>query len=283
MSQTDYDRIARAIAYLDEHRTEQPTLAEAARAVHLSEHHFQRLFRRWAGISPKRFLQFLTVQHARELLDQGLPTMEVAWASGLSGSARLHDLVVSADGVTPGEYRARGEGLSLHHGMGETPFGRAFLAIGPRGICELHFAAAGERAELVAHTAARWPEARLVRDDARIAAELARIFADWPHAISRQSLLHLRGSNFQLKVWEALLRLPLGHLTRYGDLAGVLGQASASRAVGQAIGANCVALLIPCHRVIRADGRFGDYRWGRPRKQAILGWEAGVEELHKAV
>jgi AraC family transcriptional regulator of adaptative response/methylated-DNA-[protein]-cysteine methyltransferase len=249
----------------------------------LSEHHFQRLFRRWAGISPKRFLQFLTVQDARELLDRGLPTQQVAWSAGLSGGNRLHDLIVSADGVTPGEYRARGAGLRLQHGMGDTPFGRAFLAIGPRGICELHFAAPSERTELVAHTAARWPEATLVHDEPRARRELEGIFADWPRAIGRDALLHLRGSNFQLKVWEALLRLPLGRVTRYADLAASVGRQGAARAVGQAVGANCVALLIPCHRVIRADGRFGDYRWGRPRKQAILGWEATIEELHQAV
>jgi len=274
MSQSDYDRIARAIAYLEEHHAEQPSLGEVARAVHLSEHHFQRIFRRWVGISPKRFLQFLTAQHAREMLDLGHGALEAAWSSGLSGPGRLHDLLIGADGVTPGEYRARGEGLSIVCGFGQTPFGTAFAALGTRGLCELHFAESDHYDELLAHTRSRWPEAELERDDVRVHAELKGIFADWPRVPAERVLLHLRGSNFQLKVWEALLRIPGGRLATYSDVARMLGRASAQRAVASAIGRNCVAALIPCHRVVRANGAFGDYRWGRPRKQAMLGYEA---------
>ena len=271
MANQDYTRIERAIRFLDAHAREQPDLDTVAAAAGLSPHHFQRLFRRWAGISPKRFVQFLTAGHARELLAARHNALDTALASGLSGSGRLHDLMVNVYAATPGELRERGAGLTIRYGFAPTPFGECLIARTERGICHLAFVDGGRRgaqAELMA----RWPEARFTRAT-DIAALARRLFA--PNGDNGRPLaLHLHGTNFQIRVWEALVRIPAGAAVCYEDLAAALGAPAATRAVASAVAANPVAFLIPCHRVIRKTGAFGEYHWGTTRKQALLAWEA---------
>ncbi len=273
----DYERIEAAIRYIDDHAGEQPTLAEMAAVVGLSEHHFHRLFREWAGITPKRFLQLLTLEHAKRRLEESRTVLEASFRTGLSGPSRLHDLFVTMEGVTPGEHRAGGAGVTVRWGVAPTPFGRALIAATDRGVCHLSFieetagtpggngAAAGPPAELVS----RWPDARLERDDEAAAALAARIFETCDVS------LDVRGTNFQVQVWQALLRIPAGAVASYGDVAAAVGQPTAVRAVAGAVAANRVGWLIPCHRVIRKVGETGGYRWGTVRKRAMLAREAG--------
>jgi AraC family transcriptional regulator of adaptative response/methylated-DNA-[protein]-cysteine methyltransferase len=269
----DYRRIEAVIRFLESKAGEQPSLQEAARAVGLSEFHLQRLFRRWAGVSPKRFLQFLTVQHAKRALRDGLSVLAAAYEAGLSGPGRLHDLFVAVEAVTPGEYKALGTGLEVRYGLAPSPFGECLVAMTERGICGLEFVADGGRASAVEGLRRAWPGARLEEDAPAARAVAGRIFG--PAAAGRERLtLFLKGTNFQLKVWQALLRIPAGAATSYGALAEAIDQPDAARAVGGAVGRNPIAYLIPCHRVLRESGKFGDYRWGAERKQAMLGWEA---------
>lgn len=268
-----YRRIARAIEFLQQNAETQPGLAEAARHAGLSTHHFQRLFTAWAGVSPKRFLQFLTVEDARRRLAATRSTLDLAAEVGLSGGGRLHDLFVTLEAMSPGEARAGGAGLDIRWGLHDSPFGRALIGLTARGVCALHFvddvAGAAERLREA------WPRAALIRDQAATADTAQRIFA--PLARPRQPLaLLVKGSNFQVQVWRALLALPAGALTTYGDLAAALGKPEAARAVGTAVGANAIAYLIPCHRVIRASGAISGYRWGAARKAAMLGREAAI-------
>lgn len=268
----DYERIAKAIEYLRRHATAQPDLSAVARHVHLSEHHFQRLFTRWAGVSPKRFLQFLTVEHAKSRLGQPLDLLALTADVGLSGPGRLHDLFVTLEGMSPGEMRAGGAGLVLRYGIHPTPFGPCLIATSVRGVCALHFVAHPASARALLRD--DWPHAGLV-PDAMGTADLARRIFDPLQARQPQPLaLLVRGTNFQLQVWRALLRLPFGSVASYRSIATHIGHPSAARAVGNALGANPIAWLIPCHRVIRAGGTFGPYRWGEARKAALLGWEA---------
>jgi AraC family transcriptional regulator of adaptative response/methylated-DNA-[protein]-cysteine methyltransferase len=267
---SDYGRVERAIRYLDDHFQEQPDLATLARAAGLSPFHFQRLFQRWAGVSPKRFLQFLTVDYARSLLAENASVLDAALEAGLSGPGRLHDLFVVAEAVTPGEAKRLGEGLEIVYGVHDSPFGRCLIGATSRGVCWLGFVLddgdEGARDAL----ARRWPGARLRRDDAATAALAARVFAG---DAGDRPALHLRGTNFQLRVWEALLRIPPGSAVAYGDVARAIGAPESARAVGAAVALNPVAYLVPCHRVIRRTGPFHGYAWGRERKQAMLGWE----------
>jgi len=273
MPPDDYSRIERAISFLDAHAREQPDLDAVAAATGLSPHHFQRLFRRWAGISPKRFLQFLTAGHARELLARAHGTLDAALASGLSGGGRLHDLMVNVYAATPGELRNGGAGLVIRHGFAPTPFGECLAARTARGVCHLAFADAGRRAAMDA-LVARWPRARFERDDAGTDKLVRRLFAPAAPRNHKPLALHLHGTNFQIRVWEALIRIPAGAVLSYEGLARALDAPAASRAVASAVAANSVAVLIPCHRVIRKSGAFGEYRWGPTRKQALLAWEA---------
>lgn len=271
----NYARIARAIEFLRQNAAAQPGLAAAARQAGLAEHHFQRLFTAWAGVSPKRFLQFLTVEDARRRLAATRNTLDLAAEVGLSGGGRLHDLFVTLEAMSPGEARAGGAGLDIRWGLHESPFGTALLGLTARGVCALHFvdatAGAAERLREA------WPRAVLKRDQAATEDTARRIFA--PLARPRQPLAVLvKGSNFQVQVWRALLALPAGALTTYGDLAAALGKPQAARAVGAAVGANAIAWLIPCHRVIRASGVISGYRWGTARKAAMLGREAAGSE-----
>lgn len=268
-----YRRLAKAIRFLDEHRREQPTLADLSAHVGMSPFHLQRVFRGAVGISPKRFLQFVTAAHARRLLEEGGALLETSWEAGLSGPGRLHDLMVNVHAMTPAEVRAAGEGVDLAWGIHDTPLGPCVLATSNRGISVLGFleqATADEGEELVR---ARWPEARLCEDRRKTGPLVRRVFEG---AGEGPLSLHLRGTNFQIRVWEALLTVPAGRVTTYGDVASRLGLASGSaRAVGQAVGANPVAVVIPCHRVVLATGAVGGYHWGRERKLALLARERG--------
>lgn len=268
----DYERIARAIEYLRLNSASQPDLAAAARHVHLSEHHFQRLFTRWAGVSPKRFVQYLTVEHAKSRLATARGVLDVAGAVGLSGPGRLHDLFVTLEAMTPGEYKAGGAGLAIRYGVHESPFGPALVAVTARGICGLHFV--GGSSAGVDRLRRDWPDAELRRDPAATAPVSERLFRPLSSPPGSALALLVKGSNFQVKVWRALLELPFGSLATYGDVAARIGAPGSARAVGTAIGANPIAWLIPCHRVIRDSGALGGYRWGAERKAAMLGWEA---------
>lgn len=263
---TTYERIEKVIRYIDENGAEQPRLAALARVAGLSESRFHRLFHRWAGTTPKAFLKFVTNARAKELLRESRDLLGAALELGLSGPGRLHDLFVTVDGVTPGEFKAGGEGLELRWGFHATPFGTAFLALAPRGVCHLSF---GEgRGRALAELKRRWPRAGLKSDRAGTAQVVRRIFSR-----KGRVTVALAGTPFQLKVWEALLRIPAGRAASYGQVAAAVGRPTATRAVGTAVGDNPVAFLIPCHRVLRGTGALGGYRWGTGRKRVILAWE----------
>ncbi len=270
----DYRRIEQAILFVHSNFRRQPSLEEIARSVHLSEHHFQRLFSRWVGISPKRFLQFLTKEYAKKLLEQSGSLLEVTYEAGLSSPGRLHDLFVACEAVTPGEFKSEGQGLQIDYGFHATPFGECLLARTGRGICGLYFVKGGQRKPALGQLKANWPQAELREAPAATAPLVARIFS--PAAGKKIAPLHLfvKGTNFQIKVWEALLRIPLGGLVSYEDLAAHLGMPRAARAVGNAVARNPVSFIIPCHRVVRKVGETGNYGGGPLRKKAILAWEA---------
>ncbi|MDQ8038010.1 MAG: methylated-DNA--[protein]-cysteine S-methyltransferase [Pedobacter sp.] len=270
-----YDRMAEALSWLAAHAEAQPALGELAAHMGLSEFHVQKLFARWAGISPKRFLQHLSHERARAALRAGEDLLSVSAAAGLSGPGRLHDLLVTCEAVSPGEFKSGGAGLHISWGVAATPFGPALLASSARGLMKLAFTDDEGLAEF-SELQQEWPAAQLQRDDAAAAALAARLFS----AYQKPEPVHLfvKGSQFQLKVWQALLQLPEGRLLSYGALARAIGQPAASRAVGSAVGANPVALLIPCHRVIRANGVLGEYRWGEARKRVLVGLELALHE-----
>ncbi|MBM4194997.1 MAG: methylated-DNA--[protein]-cysteine S-methyltransferase [Gemmatimonadetes bacterium] len=276
---TDYARIERAIRWLDAHRAEQPSLAAVARHVGLSESHFQRLFTRWAGISPKRFVQHQTSALLTMLLRDGRSVLDAAYEVGLSGPSRAHDLVLNAEAATPGELARAGEGLEIRYGFHPTPFGECCIAVTPRGICHLAFIGPVTRREVLARIRHDWPRATLTPDQSatrRIAAQAFDV-----DAAARPLALHVRGTNFQIKVWRALLALPDGALTTYGELARTIQESQAPRAVGNAVGSNPVSWLIPCHRVLRSTGGLGGYAWGPDRKRVMLAWE-GVRSARAA-
>ncbi len=268
----DYRRIEQAIQYLEKHASGQPELNEIASAVGLSEYHFQRTFSRWAGISPKRFLQFITKEGAKDLLAQSENLLDTTYGVGLSSLGRLHDLFVTTEAVTPGEYKSGGAGLTIRYGLHDTPFGKALIGVTERGICHLGFVGNSE-GDAIDALVADWQQAKMIEDHKATAPLVEPIF-DLSRRGNAPLRLHLRGTNFQLKVWEALLRIPPGAVTSYEGLAEQAGRPGASRAVGTALGRNPIAVLIPCHRVIRKLGEFGNYRYGTIRKKALLGWEA---------
>ena len=273
----DYHRIERAIRYLDASAPSRPSLDDVARHVGMSPFHFQRLFTRWAGISPKRFTQVLALEYAKERLHDSRNMIDATYDAGLSSGGRLHDLFVKLDAVTPGEFREDGEGLQIAAGFHESPFGEVLVATTGRGVCALTFHDGNRRAAL-RDLASRWPNAIVEERPRATAAVAARIFRALdirePDGVVPLGLL-VRGTNFQVKVWRALLQIPVGTVATYEDIAAAIGSPSAVRAVGTAIGRNPVAFLIPCHRVIRTTGALGGYRWGLPRKRAMLAWEAG--------
>lgn len=267
----DYLLIEKTIAFLDAHHTLQPSLEEIARAVGLSPFHFQRLFKNWAGVSPKRFVQFLTLRHSKSLLDQSRSVLEASLAAGLSGPSRLHDLFVHCEAVTPGQYKSKGKGVDLRYGIHPSPFGDVLIALTEHGICHLEFIASQEGIDPADYLKKIWPKCTGVSEDHNMTSRVANTIFE---KTQRPIHIHLRGTNFQLKVWQALLNIPEGHVVAYQDVAKLIGHPQSSRAVGTAIGNNAVAYLIPCHRVINSLGKTGNYRWGPLRKKALLGWES---------
>lgn len=270
----DFRRIARAIRYIERNFREQPRLAAIAASAQLSEFHFNRLFRRWAGVTPRQYLAFVTARAARASLSGTASVLEAAYAVGLSGPGRLHDLLVTLEAVTPGELKARGSGLDIRYGFTATPFGTALLASTGRGLCHLRFHDEGSERAAVAPLAAQWPEAHLTRDDAVASGTAQRIWCARPAADPVPLRLVVKGTNFQLKVWQALLEVAAAHPTTYRKIAQAAGVLGSERAVGNAIGRNPVAWLIPCHNVLRGDGSLGGYAWGEDRKRAMLAWES---------
>ena len=278
MDNPDYRRIELAIAYLEEHALEQPSLDEVAEQIGLSPFHFQRLFKSWAGVSPKRFLQYLTIENAKKLLRESSSVLDTALDVGLSGPGRLHDLFVSVEAMTPGEFKAQGKDLVITYGFHASPFGECLLAVTERGICGLAFVDPDTRSLALEELRTRWQESTLVEDQSAGRELIEQIFAQ-PRGKEQAPLkVLLKGTNFQIKVWEALLRIPEGTAATYGSLAQAVGQPKAHRAVGTAAGLNPVAYLIPCHRVLRANGEIGGYHWGTARKRAILAREAACCE-----
>jgi AraC family transcriptional regulator, regulatory protein of adaptative response / methylated-DNA-[protein]-cysteine methyltransferase len=272
---SDYEIVEAAIRYLESNFREQPELSDVARHVGLSESHFQRLFRRWAGISPKRFLQYLTAEHARELLAESRSVLDVSYAVGLSGGSRLHDLMLNVIAATPGEVKSGGAGIHIQYGFHNSPFGESLIAVTERGLCALAFVQNGDRQHLIDELVARWPAAQITPSQSATQKHARMIFGDSGGNIT----LFVKGTNFQIRVWEALLRVPTGRAVTYEDLARSIGQPSAVRAVGAAVGQNPIAYLIPCHRVLRKSGVFGEYHWGSSRKKALLGWESARAEV----
>jgi AraC family transcriptional regulator, regulatory protein of adaptative response / methylated-DNA-[protein]-cysteine methyltransferase len=277
MSTIDYHRIERAIRYLDATAPAQPSLPDVANHVGLSPYHFQRLFTRWAGISPKRFSQVLALEYAKGLLQESRNLLDATYDAGLSSGGRLHDLFVNLEAVTPGEFRGKGAGLHISAGFHDTPFGECLIAVTERGVCGLSFYD-DDRDAAFQDLQKRWPNAVIDEKPRTTAAVASRIFR-WievrdPSSVVPLALL-VRGTNFQVKVWEALLRIPVGTVATYEDVASAIGAPRAVRAVGTAVGRNPLAFLIPCHRVIRSTGALGGYRWGLERKRAMLAWEGG--------
>jgi len=268
----NYNRITEAIDYINENFKQQPSLDEIAEKIHLSPHHFQRLFVEWAGVSPKKFLQYISVEHAKNILkDKRATLFDAAFETGLSGTGRLHDLFINIEGMTPGEFKNGGENLSINYSYAESPFGDILVASTSKGICHMAFAENEQKALAILQK--NFPRANYKQMVDLIQQNALYIFT---HTWSKlnQIKLHLKGTNFQLKVWEALLKIPMGQLSTYGTIAQLIQSPKASRAVGSAIGDNPVAFLIPCHRVIQSSGIFGSYHWGAIRKTAMIGWEA---------
>ena len=274
---SDYDRIAEAICFIANRVNSQPTLQEIAAHLHLSPFHFQRMFCRWAGVTPKRFLQVLTLERAKKLLSESKPLLEVSDLLGLSSSSRLYDHFVHLEAVTPGEYKLGGAGLTLEYAVHDTPFGKAFIATTPRGICSFAFLDQPEIDEHLTGLHKKWPHAIVHENHQRTLAVIKAMFSverrlDYPVS------LHVIGTNFQINVWKALLQIPPATVVSYSQVATAIGHPSSARAVGLAVGANPVALLIPCHRVIQQSGKLGGYHWGETRKQAIHAWESARHE-----
>src|SRR5579871_6823263 len=261
----DYERVGRALRFLNENYMRHPSLDEIAAHIHLSPFHFERLFQRWAGTSPKRFLQHLTAEHAKSVLRDSRNLLDTAYETGLSGTGRLHDLFISCEAVTPGEYECKGQGVTIRYGFHPTPFGECLLALTERGVCGLRFVSSS-KGETLREFRSEWPAGKFVKDGRETERICEQIFGGSGKA-EAPFHLHLRGTNFQLKVWQALLTIPEGKLVRYGDIAARIGAPKANRAIGTAVGRNPIAYLIPCHRVIRSLGVIGNYRWGRERKQ----------------
>ncbi len=274
---SDYDRIAQAIEFIGGRADRQPTLDEIAAHVRLSPFHFQRLFCRWAGVTPKRYLQVLTVERAKRLLAESRPLLDVADAVGLSSGSRLYDHFVHLEAATPGEFKTAGEGMTIEFGVHESPFGPIFIAVTPKGICSLEFVEGGAAGDARVRLARKWPKA-LVRENPALTGATADAVFSGNISPDRPLSLHVSGTNFQVSVWKALLQIPSSQVTSYAEVAKAVHHPRAARAVGCAIGDNPVAFLIPCHRVIRQSGDLAGYQWGIIRKQAIHAWEAARQD-----
>jgi len=275
-----YSRIEAALAMIAENQADQPSLEDMAGAAGMSAWHFQRTFRRWAGISPTKFLHYLTLDRAKACLAENASVLDASLEAGLSGPGRLHDLFVSHEAVTPGDYKRRGAGLVIRYGFHESPFGRCLLMATDRGICGLAFTAGEEARDALENMSRRWPAAEIVEAADETADLAERVFA--PAAGAPPLMLALHGTNFQIRVWEALLRIPAGGLAAYGDIAAAVGAPRAARAVGAAIGRNPISWLIPCHRIILSSGYLHNYEWGLARKAALIGWEAARRETPRS-
>lgn len=275
--QLNYNRIAEAIDYIKDNFKEQPNLDEVAEQVHLSPFHFQRLFSEWAGTTPKKFLQYISIEHAKKLLtDRQATLFDTAFETGLSGTGRLHDLFVNIEGMTPAEYKNGAKNLSINYSFAESPFGNLIVASTTKGVCYMAFNDGETNA--LNDLKQKFPNATFQRKLDLIQQNALFIFQnDWNKL--PEIKLHLKGTDFQLKVWETLLKIPMGQLSTYGNIAEQIGNANASRVVGTAIGNNPVAFLIPCHRVIQSTGNIGGYMWGNTRKTAIIGWESAKTDI----
>ncbi len=269
---SDYDRIAQAISFITNRVNSQPTLDEIAAHIHLSPFHFQRLFCRWAGMTPKRFLQTLTLERAKQLLSESKSLLEVSDSLGLSSGSRLYDHFVHLEATTPGEYKTGGIGLTIEYGEHDTPFGKVFIATTPRGVCNLAFLEHEGTDEHQAGLYKKWPHAEIHKNHDRTLVVIEAMFSK-EMKLDRPLSLHVSGTNFQTSVWKALLQIPPGAVASYSQVATAIGRPSAARAVGLAVGANPVAFLIPCHRIIQQSGKLGGYHWGETRKHAIHAWE----------
>ena len=276
----DYNRIEKAIKFIEKNVSSQPRLHDIAAHIGLSEYHFQRLFSRWVGISPKRFLQFLTKEYAKQLLENKSNLLDVTYEAGLTSPSRLHDLFVTCEAVTPGEFKTKGEGLTISFGFHPSPFGECMLATTERGICAFYFVKNGDRDDIFTELENSWKNARLIEDPDASRTVVSQIFNR--SFTDRSVPLHLilNGTNFQIKVWEALIKIPFGAMVSYEDVAVQIGLPKATRAVGTAVGHNPISYIIPCHRVIRKNAEFGYYGGGPARKKAILGWEAAHAGFH---
>ncbi|MDQ4135966.1 MAG: methylated-DNA--[protein]-cysteine S-methyltransferase [Pseudomonadota bacterium] len=273
---SDYERVRRIIAYISGRWREQPSLEDIAEAVGLSTTHVHHLFRRWSGLTPKAFLQAITLDNAKALLAQSASVLDATYEVGLSGPARLHDLFVTHEAMTPGDYKAGGAGLVMRFGFHPSPFGEAILVATERGLAGLGFVDEGDRAAALADMRRRWPKAEYVEDAAATAPLARRIFDPNRWEAEQPLRVVLIGTDFEVRVWQTLLRIPLGRATTYSDIATRIGKPSACRAVGAAVGKNPVSFVVPCHRVLGRSGALTGYHWGLTRKQAILGWEAGA-------
>ena len=270
----DYQRIEQAIRYIEQNFQHQPTLKQIAEEVNLSEFHFDRMFSKWAGTSPQRFMRFLTKEYAKNVLNETKDLLDTTVLMGLSSSSRLHDLFVTYEAMTPAEYKRQGEGLTIFYGIHETTFGFAFIATTSRGILELTFLPDNQMIDELIRLQNEFPKADFEENQEATSIFINQIFSEENRQNSKPINLLLRGTNFQIKVWEALLKIPSGRVACYEDIATLIEKPTAQRAVGTAIGSNHIAYLIPCHRVIQKVGTTGNYRWGEYRKKAILGWEA---------
>jgi AraC family transcriptional regulator, regulatory protein of adaptative response / methylated-DNA-[protein]-cysteine methyltransferase len=271
----DYDVIRKVIEHISLDYREQPSLEALADETGLEATALQKLFTRWAGLSPKAFLQAVTMDHARRLLDGGMPLLDAAYEVGLSGPSRLHDLFVTHEAMSPGDFKTRGGALTIRYGFHPSPFGLALIMTTDRGICGLAFASEGSEDAALQDMTRRWPAAVYVRDDAAVAGEAARVFDPSRWSAEKPLRIVLIGTDFQVRVWQSLLDVPMGKATTYGKLAAAVGSPKAARAVGAAVGANPISFVVPCHRAVGATGALTGYHWGLTRKRAMLGWEAG--------
>jgi AraC family transcriptional regulator, regulatory protein of adaptative response / methylated-DNA-[protein]-cysteine methyltransferase len=272
----DYSRIEKAIYFIEQNIKNQPSIKQMADYVNLSEFHFERMFTKWAGTSPQRFMRFLTKEYAKNLLTKSNDILQTTLDLGLSSTSRLHDLFVTFEAMSPGEYKKKGLGLVINYGFHETPFGTCALFLTEKGILEMSFIENGTKIDEIVRLKNEFPQAEFIENEAVTAEIITHVF----EYSANENPIHLllRGTNFQIKVWEALLKINTGQLACYEDIATEIGQISAQRAVGSAIGANHIAYIIPCHRVIQKVGTSGNYRWGSVRKRAMIGWEASKME-----
>ena len=272
----DYELVKHTLAFISENWREQPSLDTLADQAGLSATHLQRLFTRWAGLSPKAFLQAVTLDHARGLLRDSASILDASYELGLSGPGRLHDLFITHEGMSPGIYKAKGRGLKIQYGFHDCPFGRALILITDEGLAGLAFSDHGDEKTAFADMSSRWPEANYTKNEAATAPYAKRIFESERWKSDQPLKVIFIGTDFEIRVWETLLRIPFGKASTYSDIASHLGKPSAARAVGSAVGKNPISFVVPCHRVLGKSGGLCGYHWGLTRKRAILGWEAGI-------